>query len=72
MPEFKNNSADFSAFTQPEIKEEKIEEAPVEEEKTEPAEEPTHVDEVEDISAKTAKPVINDDDIPPFLRKLRK
>lgn len=62
-PEFKDNSADFKAFTEPVI----------------PAREPVQpvvhkpkTDEVEDISYDRAKPVIDDDDIPPFLRKLRK
>ncbi len=77
VPEFKNNSADFKAFTaQPEVKTE-----PVEEVKEEPAVQeetkveetvPEHKDEVEDISIASKKPIIDDDDIPPFLRKLRR
>ena len=64
-PEFKDNSADFSAFTA----QEKVEE---------PAEEPTPQqpeqvpDKVEDISVQSKKPVVDDEDIPPFLRKLRR
>lgn len=68
MPEFKQNSVDFSAFTQPAPVEEPEEEE--EEEYEEEVEE--EIDEVEDISIANQKPVIDDDDIPPFLRKLRK
>ena len=51
---------------------------PDEEEPTEIVEEPeeiqeeTQKDEVEDISIASKKPIIDDDDIPPFLRKLRR
>ena len=79
VPEFKDNSADFKAFTYSPIEklsiedvmpeEEKVEEKPVKEEKFE---EPEHNDEVEDISIASKKPIIDDDDIPPFLRKLRR
>ena len=79
VPEFKDNSADFKAFTQPivteEPKEEKVEETPAEEPKQEevkPEEVPEHKDEVEDISVASKKPIIDDEDIPPFLRKLRR
>ena len=45
----------------------------IKEEKTaEKTEEPQHNDEVEDISIASKKPIIDDDDIPPFLRKLRR
>ena len=77
-PQFKDNSADFKAFTNlqeneplKEIKEEIKEEV-------KPAEQPTKNNEnlaeevVEDISISSKKPVINEDNIPPFLRKLRK
>ncbi len=74
-PEFKDNSADFKVFTEtvepisnPAVNEEKVEEMPVEEK----IEEPEHIDEVEDISVANKKPIIDDDDIPPFLRKLRR
>lgn len=67
VPEFKDNSANFNAFMEmPQIVEEEVEpikEEAVEEEKT---------DEVEDISLASKKPVIDEEDIPPFLRKLRK
>ncbi len=78
VPEFKDNSANFSAFTQPvseeSKQEEKVEEKPVEPIKEEIKEEKPEVKEekVEDISIKTEKPVIDEEDIPPFLRKLRK
>lgn len=90
-PEFKDNSADFKAFTytpiepmnikyddnaekeepanetkveeKVEVKEEKVVELPKEKE---------HKDEVMDISFERKKPIIDDDDIPPFLRKLRR
>ncbi len=67
-PEFKNNSVDFSVFTQPATAVEEPEEEPEEEE----IEEEVESEEVEDISIASEKPVIEDDDIPPFLRKLRK
>ncbi len=69
MPEFKQNSVDFSAFTQHAPVEEPEEE---EEEEYEEEEVEEEIDEVEDISIANQKPVIDDDDIPPFLRKLRK
>ena len=77
VPEFKDNSVNFKVFTetvkpveepiiQP-VQEEKIEE------KVEELEaESEHTDEVEDISIASKKPIIDDDDIPPFLRKLRR
>lgn len=49
-------------------KEEQKEAEEVKEEPTEPVEE----EKVEDISIKTQSPVLDDEDIPPFLRKLRK
>ena len=81
-PEFKDNSADFKTFTYSPIEkmsinevlpEEKEEVQPEETEKVEETvEEPEHEDEVEDISIASKKPIIDDDDIPPFLRKLRR
>jgi len=81
-PEFKDNSADFKTFTYSPIEkmsinevlpEEKEEVQPEETEKVEETvEEPEHKDEVEDISIASKKPIIDDDDIPPFLRKLRR
>ena len=76
-PEFKDNSANFTAFTQPaEVpkQEEKVE-TPVEEIKEEvknEVQEEIKEEKVEDISAKTEKPILDEEDIPPFLRKLRK
>ena len=78
VPEFKNNSADFKAFTaQPETVKtevaEEIKEEPAVQEETKVEEiVPEHKDEVEDISIASKKPIIDDDDIPPFLRKLRR
>ena len=75
-PKFEENRADFKPFTEPEIKEEPIQEEKVEEiveeEVVEEVVEPEHIDEVEDISIASKKPIIDDDDIPPFLRKLKK
>ena len=54
---------------------EKVEEKPVETQKEEVKEEVSKVavteEKVEDISIKTEKPFLDEDDIPPFLRKLR-
>ena len=83
-PEFKDNSADFKAFTytpvepmnipKEEVKEKEVEQPKAEEEKVEEpvVAEPEHKDEVQDISFERKKPIIDDDDIPPFLRKLRR
>lgn len=72
VPEFKENSANFKPFTET-VEEIKFEEPETEQTETEEVEEePQHVDEVEDISVATQKQVIEEDDIPPFLRKLRK
>ena len=87
-PEFKDNSADFKAFTytpvEPmsikfdeaekvaekiETKKEEVKEEKVVEEIKEPVK---PKDEVMDISFERKKPIIDDDDIPPFLRKLRR
>lgn len=77
VPEFKDNSADFKTFTQPIVEKVEVQPEPIQEEKEEekveePAVEPEHKDEVEDISIASKKPIIDDDDIPPFLRKLRR
>ena len=71
VPEFKNNSVDIKTFTEPAKVEPVVQ--PVEEEQEEEETEPMVTpDVVEDISITSQKPVIDDDDIPPFLRKLRK
>lgn len=73
-PNFSDNRADFKPF----MNAEQVEEQPVEEvsesanEGITIVDEPKINDEVEDISIKNKKPVIDDDDIPPFLRKLRR
>ncbi len=68
VPEFKDNSADIKTFTEPAEKvEEPKKEEPKEEVKQDVAEE-----KVEDISIQPKKPFIDDEDLPPFLRKLRK
>ena len=68
VPNFKDNSADYKAFTthQPQPQQE--------ERKEEPAQQPEaeHKDTVEDISISNKKPFLDDDDLPPFLRKLKK
>ena len=67
VPEFKENSANFATFTQfdpepaPEMKREELEQQ-IKEQETK----------VEDISINQPKPVVDDDSIPPFLRKLRR
>lgn len=67
VPEFKENSANFATFTQvesepaPEMKREELEQQ-LQEQETK----------VEDISINKPKPVVDDDSIPPFLRKLRR
>lgn len=76
QPQFKDNRADFHTFTdekpvekeptKPEVKPQ----PPVEQPKPVEPEEPK--DKVEDISVKTRRPFLDDDDLPPFLRKLRK
>lgn len=83
VPEFKDNRADFKPFTEPikpveqaqdvafvppmkeavEAKEEKVEE---------PVPQSEHKDEVQDISFERKRPIVDEDDLPPFLRKLRK
>ena len=74
IPEFKDNSANFSAFTnQPPKQVENVEEEKAEEkEEHEQDEEPTHEDKVEDISVQAKKHFLDDDELPPFLRKLKK
>ena len=66
LPEFKDNSANIRAFTEPV----KPEEAPQPEQQEEHPVQPA--DEVEDISIKAKTPFLTDDDLPPFLRKLKK
>lgn len=73
VPQFKDNSADFKVFTN--LETEKVEEKVQEEPKpieVKPVEEPKQEDKVEDISIQNKKPSFADDDIPPFLRKLRR
>ncbi len=67
VPNFKDNSVDFKTFTA---------QQPREEDKIIPEPEQTQTeqpkDKVEDISIQDKKPFLDDDDLPPFLRKLRK
>ena len=67
VPNFKDNSVDFKTFTA---------QQPREEDKIIPEPEQTQTeqpkDKVEDISIQGKKPFLDDDDLPPFLRKLRK
>ena len=75
IPEFKDNSANFSAFTnQPPKPAENTEEKEnvEDDEELEEGVPPTHEDKVEDISVQAKKPFLDDDDLPPFLRKLKK
>ena len=74
-------NADFKTFTYTPIepitikKEEPKEEEKADEKVEDKVEEPAvteHKDEVQDITFERKKPIIDDDDIPPFLRKLRR
>ena len=67
VPEFKNNSADFKAFTAPNTSEDNEPDEQEEEISNEESQ-----DKVEDISFNSKKPIVDDDTIPPFLRKLRR
>ncbi len=78
-PEFKENRVEMKPFEPISLaKEETLEKSePVVEEikqqtKEETVVESEHNDEVQDISIANKKPIIDDDDIPPFLRKLRR
>ena len=68
VPEFKDNRADFKMFTE---QKEEAEEAPLEQLEKEEIEDKQE-DVIEDISFATKKPIVSDDNLPPFLRKLRK
>ena len=73
--EFKENRADFKPFVannQEEIKENPEPDLEMEQPNVEPQKEEQSTDKVEDISIKAKKPFLDDDDLPPFLRKLRK
>ncbi len=71
VPNFKDNSADFKTFNQQ--GQTKKEEEPKEEVREEKEEEPTQLkDKVEDISIKNKKLFLDDDDLPLFIRKLKK
>ncbi len=68
-PDFKDNRADFKIFNETNLEEESpLQDLEVKEEKIEEKKEDT----IEDISYATKKPIVSDDDLPPFLRKLRK
>ncbi len=71
VPEFKDNRADFKPFVEP-VQEEVTEETIIGDDLEEDRFEPQTIDTVEDISIKSKKPFLDDDDLPPFLRKLRK
>ena len=81
-PQFKDNSANFSAFTtaQPEQNTENKDADDVKADTTTDQSKENegldqklqNEDEVEDISIQNQAPVIDDNDIPPFLRKLRR
>ena len=67
VPEFKNNSANFKPFTTPaEHQDEDVED------EEEDSSDDENQDKVEDISFNSKKPIVDDDTIPPFLRKLRR
>ncbi len=68
MPNFRDNSADYKAFTNPQPQASPVvNETPKEEVNNADG----HKDKVEDISI-TKKPFLDEDDLPPFLRKLKK
>lgn len=68
LPEFKDNSANIRVFT------EQAQPQSNQQQETEPVAEQSepHKDEVEDISIKAKKPFLSDEDLPPFLRKLKR
>ena len=68
VPNFKDNSADFKTFTAPQPKEE--EKITPEPEKTQPEQPKDKVEKLYENQNK--KPFLDDDDLPPFLRKLKK
>lgn len=69
-PQFKDNSADFTAFKDSSV--DKVEQPVVEPEEMEQEPNDSNTsDTVEDISFNT-RPIVDDDTIPPFLRKLRR
>ncbi len=70
VPNFRDNSADFKPFTAPVSEKPAEQPAAADLEQEKPEEE--HVDTVEDISIGNKKPFLDDDDLPPFLRKLKK
>lgn len=80
VPEFKDNSANFSFIAEMPSKDEVedsvsdvLEQASTSKENgAEEVEEVTKPDQVEDISIASKKPIIDEQDIPPFLRKLKR
>lgn len=74
-PKFSENSADFRPFTEQPRQEYAQNEQPAQQPaqvQAQPAQEPHNDDKVEDISINSKRPTIDEEDIPPFLRKLRK
>ena len=83
QPKFSENSANFKPFTATSTENSQFAQTNAAEEtpsanaqnlqsSKQNAEQPRNDDKVEDISINTKRPTIDDDDIPPFLRKLRK
>ncbi len=85
LPNFKDNSAQFKPFAEPTpapVKEENKELEKIKQTsqsfEQKPQTQPERVeskedkDKVEDISVSAKKPIITDDDLPPFLRKLKR
>ena len=70
VPQPENTSSNEEVAEEEELELEEVDEFEEDEEVEEESE--TQKDEVEDISIKSSKPIIDDDDIPPFLRKLKK
>jgi len=70
VPQPENTSSNEEVSEEEELEQEEVDEFDADEEMEEETE--TQQDEVEDISIKSSKPIIDDDDIPPFLRKLKK
>lgn len=70
VPQPENTSSDEEVTEEEELEQEEVDEFEEYDEIEEETE--TQKDEVEDISIKSSKPIIDDDDIPPFLRKLKK
>ncbi len=73
-PEFKDNRVDLKPFMDESVPDQTV--TATDEVDSDPipdaVQESENLDEVEDISIKSSKPFLEEDDLPPFLRKLKK